>query len=293
MCDPASTQNLAILWYGDGASFSGYREEPVPVGEGASLYFRGARNLDASLDRLLALGLSEASTVIISGGSAGGLATFLHLDHYHKRITTEARADARVVGNPDCGFFLDHPGGPFGKGRSSYPEEMKYVFGMQAASGSLSPECQQALGPESWKCIMAPHAAPFIKTPWFAFQSRFDHWQLSNELFLPCMIQQPNLPPFKASTCQQEGQDAMIQGYGPAFMEQFRPLMKTAGTKNGAFLDACIIHGSTNSSIDGHTNSEAFEAWMDGGEQQWFVMECDGSDSAGPCDTSKMCAPFP
>jgi hypothetical protein len=57
---------------------------------------------------------------------------------------------------------------------------MQYVFNMQKAAGSLSPECQAAYGADAWKCIMAPHATKFIKTPWFALQSRFDTWQLGN-----------------------------------------------------------------------------------------------------------------
>jgi hypothetical protein len=46
------------------------------------------------------------------------------------------------------------------------------------------------------------------------------------------------------------GHGAPLRESGPAFMQQFSPLI-TPGSKNGAFLDACIIHGSTNSSIDG------------------------------------------
>ena len=88
------------------------------------------------------------------------------------------------------------------------------------------------------------------------------------------------------------GQD--ITNFGPAFMEQFRPLM-TADSKNGAFLDACIIHGSTNSSIEGVTNYEAFNKWFAGDKSHspWWVYKCGGSDSAGPCDPSPICAPFP
>ncbi len=74
-------------------------------------------------------------------------------------------------------------------------------------------------------------------------------------------------------------------------MGQFQPLIDTPGTKNGAFIDACIIHGSTNSTIDGYTNTEAFNAWLAGG-QQWYVAKCDNSTSAGPCDPSPICAPY-
>lgn len=172
----------------------------------------------------------------------------------------------------------------------TYTDEMRYVYNMQNASGSLSAECQATLAPDSWKCIMAPHAAPFITTPWFAQQSRFDHWQLANELFVPCMEAQPYAPPFKPSSCSAKDV-ANVKAYGPDFMSQFRPLINTPGTKNGAFLDACIIHGSSNSSIDGLNNMAAFTEWYAGGKA-WYVMMCDGSDSAGPCDTSPICAPL-
>ena len=81
--------------------------------------------------------------------------------------------------------------------------------------------------------------------------------------------------------------------YGPEFMEQFQPLIYVPGTQNGAFLDACIIHGSTNSTIDGKNNAAAFDAWLAGGSQQWWLMKCGDSTSAGPCDPSAICAPFP
>lgn len=112
--------------------------------------------------------------------------------------------------------------------------------------------------------------------------------QLSNEIFLPCMEAQPYAPPYHPSTCD-KAQVTALQQYGPDFMAQFRPLM--TGSKNGAFLDACVLHGSTNSSIDGRTNVQAFEAWLAGG-QQWYTEKCGGSDEAGPCDPSPICAPF-
>jgi hypothetical protein len=197
---------------------------------------------------------------------------------------------ARVVGEPDCGFFIDTPNDGYQPVNTTYPLQMQYVYRMQQAGGSLSPACQHAHGAEAWKCIMAPYAAPFITTPWFALQSRFDKWQLSEELFMPCMQAQPYSPPYKPNSCS-AADVANIRAYGPRFMAQFRPLIDAPGSKNGAFLDACIIHGSTNSSIDGLSNGEAFQRWLAGG-QAWYVMKCGGSDEAGPCDPSPVCAPF-
>ena len=69
-----------VLWYCDGASFSGDKDEPyhyAPTNQ--TLYFRGARVRDALLDALLEEhGLDKATDVLLAGGSAGGLSTFLH-----------------------------------------------------------------------------------------------------------------------------------------------------------------------------------------------------------------------
>lgn len=181
----AGGTTTANLFYGDGASFSGYRAAPVPVPGNATappLYFRGIANLDASLEALIAnegLGDAGVKQLVVTGGSAGGLSTFLHLDRIAARMAT-ANPGVRVVGNPVCGFFLDHGNDGYQPANTTYTLRMQYVYGMQNASGSLSQACQHALAPDAWKCIMAPHAAPFINTPWFAFQSRFDHWQVTS-----------------------------------------------------------------------------------------------------------------
>ena len=124
--------NYVQLFYGDGASFSGYREQPWPVpGTNQSLWFRGIRNIDATLDRLFQdYGLGQAQQVVITGGSAGGLATFLHVDHYAERIKAVAPS-ARVVARPLCGFFLDHGNDGYAPDNVTYPLQMQYVFNMQ------------------------------------------------------------------------------------------------------------------------------------------------------------------
>lgn len=205
-----------LLYKGDGASFTGYREAPVNV-NGSDIYFRGIMNLDRSLDLLFdKYNLADASLLVLTGGSAGGLSTFLHLDHVQSRMPTTTR----VVGEPVCGYFIDHGNDGFEPDYYTYPNFMKYVYNMQNSTGSLSTDCQKSYGPEdAWMCIMAPHAVPFIQTPWFALQSRFDKWQLGNELFLPCMNAQPYGPPFKNSTCTSD-QDAAIQRWGEYFMAQ-------------------------------------------------------------------------
>jgi O-palmitoleoyl-L-serine hydrolase len=170
-CTPTANTGYFNLWYGDGASFTGYRADPWPVpGTSEKLYFRGIRNLDASLDHLFKMyNLADVELLIVTGGSAGGLSTFLHVDHIADRMAA-AGSKAIVRGNPVCGYFLDAPNDGSQPMNVTYPLRMQYVYNMQNSTGSLSTECQSVYGIDAWKCIMAPHAAKFVKTPWFAFR---------------------------------------------------------------------------------------------------------------------------
>jgi hypothetical protein len=308
------------MWYGDGASFTGFRADawPVPGNASARLFFRGARNLDSTLDYLFARhGLAGAELLVVNGGSAGGLSTFLHLDHIAARMAAQG-STAVVRGQPVCGYFLDAGNDGSQPLNVTYPLRMKYVFTMQNSTGSLSPECQAVYGIDAWKCIMAPHAAKFIKTPWFALQSRTDTWQLGNiasgwrgcrprpsgashtdrpidptprvpatTTVIPCTSDPLKCPP---------DQWAQIQAYAPQFMDQWLAIAEVPGSPNGAFLDACLIHGSTTSTIDGLTNNQAFESWLNQANSTrgyWWTMKCNGSELTGPCDRGPSCEKFP
>jgi len=96
----------------DGASFGGSRIEPIEIstraGKPAQMWMRGRNNFDAMISYFLTnstLGMSKATDVILSGGSAGGLAVFYNLDH----VATLLPKSTRLVGFPDAGFFLVSP----------------------------------------------------------------------------------------------------------------------------------------------------------------------------------------
>jgi hypothetical protein len=254
-CNTAGTMNSARLFYGDGASRSGDVANPVSVPGNASqtMWFRGQKSFDSALDLLLTLGMSQAELIVFTGGSAGGLTVFLHLDHVAARLKTEA-PNARVVGEPVCGYFLDAGNDGSQPWNVTYSLRMQYVFNMQQAAGSLSPACLSTYGIDAWKCIMAPHAVHFVSTPWFALQSRTDTWQLANIAMIPCTGNISKCPP---------QQWAQVQAYSPQFMDQFLANIHP-DSHNGAFLDACLIHGSTSTPIDGLTNAQAFQSWLAG-----------------------------
>jgi len=78
--------NRVHMVYCDGNSFSGNRDDPVEV-NGKNLYFRGRRIIDEILNTLQQdYGLANAENVLLTGCSAGGLATYLHTDYVHDRL---------------------------------------------------------------------------------------------------------------------------------------------------------------------------------------------------------------
>merc|ERR1719401_2583608 len=117
--------------YCDGNSFSGDRDEPLIVrgldGKDKPLYFRGRRIVDAAIETLLGMGLNKASTVLLTGCSAGGLATFLHADYVHDRLKATVPTLQKYRVAPMSGFFLFHNNV---EDKPVYPVQMKRIFTM-------------------------------------------------------------------------------------------------------------------------------------------------------------------
>ena len=117
------TCNCLFLPYADGASFSGYRRDPWPVPGGGNLTFRGIKNLYAGLDFAVKHGLAQASDFVLTGGSAGGLSTFIHADRVAARVAAVA-PKAAIRAAPFTGFFLDHSN--FHHTPATYTANMEY-----------------------------------------------------------------------------------------------------------------------------------------------------------------------
>jgi hypothetical protein len=49
-------------------------------------WMRGFPSLNSGIDLLLELGMNEAELIVFTGGSAGGLTVFLHLDHVREKL---------------------------------------------------------------------------------------------------------------------------------------------------------------------------------------------------------------
>ena len=272
----AADCNCLHLPYADGASFSGFRAEPwaVPAGgdvpAGAKVWFRGIKNLDGVLDFAFAHGMTAATEFVVTGGSAGGLSTFLHADRFAARLAAEAPACAKVRAAPVVGYFLDHgnyahttgfPGGPNtpawstpGTG-ANYTEWMRYVYGMQnltfGADGGLTAACRAKHPAAPHLCFMSPHMQDVIETPFFMFNSKYDAWQLGNEF---------------QSKWATAGEQAGVLQYGEDFMAQLAPVHGGAEGKHGGMITSCICHGCpwADLVLDGKSSYEHYADWFYG-----------------------------
>jgi len=129
------------------------------------------------------------------------------------------------------------------------------VYNMQnltfGPEGALNPKCQVAFAEEPHLCFMSPHMQAFIKTPFFMLNSKYDSWQLSNEL----------------GTHDR----AKVLQYGIDFLDQFGPVR--AKVENGAAITSCVCHQCDWHAleVDGRSTMTLYA--------DWYTGKTSGSDS--------------
>ena len=265
--------NCIYMPYGDGASFSGLREDPWPAPGNKKLYFRGWKNLEATLDYAFQkLGMAKATQVVLTGGSAGGLSTFLHADYVAERVRKEAPL-AFTKAMPVVGYFLDHKN--FAGTSQSYPAWMDYIYHMQNLKiPALTSECLKAYPSTPYYCFMSPHMHTFIQTPFYMLNSKFDQWQMDNILQVSCMREK--------SACT-DSEKAAIVAYGKSFMADFNSVMQNE--KNGAMITSCICHGCNwnNITLNGKNTYSHYIDWFESRGSNHFTI-----DPMGPNGDGKM-----
>lgn len=121
-------------------------------------------------------GMDQASNVILTGGSSGGLATYLTCDRVGDQIAA-ANPKARYTCLADAGFFLHH--NDIGGGNET-AERFKSSYYAWNATGGTNQACVAARKPtgDDWRCIFAEYASPYIRSELFVMQNLYDSWQV-------------------------------------------------------------------------------------------------------------------
>ena len=161
----ANWSKIEVL-YCDGASWTG-SNDTATVHKGKTLHFKGKNNLDALMTALLTKhGMAKATEVVISGGSAGALAVYLHAD----AIRAVLPAKAKVVALPDDGFFMYNEQSI----HSGWVAKQEWVYHQQNSSSGVPQACLAKYPSlEQSKCFFAQFVAPLIQTPLFAMQPKY------------------------------------------------------------------------------------------------------------------------
>ena len=178
--------------YADGASFS----SAAGFDAASGLHFSGAFIFNATVAKLLTLGLGDAKEIVLKGCSAGGLAVYLHCDLF-AAMMKEAGSSARVTCMPDAGFFrMDVP---TVTGAPHYTPQQQWVYSYQGVV-QMDAGCvaAHAATNDTWRCFFAEANLPYITTPLFVTQDTVDSWQMANVLSLPC---DPGVAPTKPNGC--------------------------------------------------------------------------------------------
>ena len=238
------------LQYCDGNSFSGNRLTPYNV-KGKKIFFRGHSILKSTLDELVANKLlGEANEVVLTGASAGGLATFLHADSVQDYLHLAAPKLTKYGAIPLSGFFLDHANI---ENQHIYAQQIATVFKMSNASAGLNQNCiANTADPYKWQCNFAHYSYQYTKSRIFVINSAVDSWQTQ------CILGAAKIPwkssengacgkikGWKLCVTQLNCTDQQMQnivGFENDFFSDIGAIPTFHGNGNGAFLSSCFTH---------------------------------------------------
>jgi len=164
--------NKVEMVYCDGGSYSGNNETASRVSYGGSsdrpLYYRGFRNLVATVDHLIRhYGFGGATHLVVSGDSAGGLAALWHADYFQTRLPL-----TKVLAVPDSGFFISDASKP------AWPAALSWIATAMNSTAGLDQSCVLAADvagrSPADSCTLPERVAHHVTVPIFVLNSRFD-----------------------------------------------------------------------------------------------------------------------
>ncbi|XP_057539705.1 pectin acetylesterase 6-like [Amaranthus tricolor] len=222
--------NRIKLRYCDGASFASEGQDEVH-----QLYFRGQRIFSVAMEEFMGKGMRNADQVLLSGCSAGGLASILHCDEFKDLFPGETKVKCLS----DAGLFLDAMDVSGGHTlRDFYHGAVTYL----GVGKNLPPSCTNRLDPTS--CFFPQNLIANITTPLFILNAAYDAWQV-----------QASLAPRSADPhhlwdeCKMN--HAQCSASQMQFFQKFRVQMLNsvkafrASRQTGLFINSCFAHCQT------------------------------------------------
>ncbi|CAK9164008.1 unnamed protein product [Ilex paraguariensis] len=219
--------NRVKLRYCDGASFSGDSEDMA-----AQLQFRGQGIWLAGMEDLMSKGMRYADQALLSGCSAGGLASILHCDEFRDLFPTSTKVKCLS----DAGLFMDAVDV---SGNHSLRNLYRGVVSLQGVQKNLPRSCTDQLDPTS--CFFPQNSIANIKTPLFLLNAAYDAWQIQESLAPPSAD-------LNGSWTDCRMNHASCSASQIQFLQEFRNQMLNAiktfsmSKQNGFFINSCFAH---------------------------------------------------
>ncbi|KAG6769469.1 hypothetical protein POTOM_025106 [Populus tomentosa] len=236
--------NKVKIRYCDGASFAGHSQYEFK--NGTKLLFRGHLIWEALMDELLSIGLSNAKQALLSGCSAGGLATLIHCDDFRELLPK----DATVKCLADAGFFLDEKDV---LGNNTMGSFYRDVTQLQGVVKSLRKNCITRMDPykagsfplfSGYVCLFPQEIIKETRTPIFLVNPAYDFWQIQHIL-----VPDASDPQGYWKRCRMNlrycnpSQMEILQGFRSSMLKALGDFQRKK--EGGLFINSCFIHCQT------------------------------------------------
>ncbi|XP_027108079.1 pectin acetylesterase 12 [Coffea arabica] len=219
--------NRIKVRYCDGASFAGEGEDKV-----AQLQFRGQRIWRAAMEDLMSKGMHSADRALLSGCSAGGLASILHCDEFRELFPSSTKVKCLS----DAGLFMDSIDVSGGHSMRNF---FAGVVNLQGVAKNLPSMCTRYRDPTS--CFFPQNLIDNVKTPLFILNAAYDSWQVQASLAPPAADPHGTWHDCKLNHAKcSASQIRFLQAFRIRMLNSVRSFAMSG--QNGLFINSCFAH---------------------------------------------------
>jgi len=276
--NPFASWSHVYVPYCSGDVYIGTEKQKNPYG----LFFAGHLQMETIVDHLLnTTRFSNATMVLLSGQSAGGIGTFQNADWLTETLKIKAPR-AKVVASPQGGFYFPstdivlYPEFALGTMVPFAPFAASYLYDW-FHNPFLDKSCMDDHKEDPHQCWNAVVHYKYITTPLFIVQNIFDSNQIGTILGLDWW-------PVKNAT------DATrFKQYFGSNMREGTKQVLSSPKKDGLFLVACYQHTDNlctagGSLIQNVSYAQALFDWVQNSSRfpHQLVEQCPGPDPCNP-----------